>query len=355
MDGARSLPLVVISRCYIMCLIYYWEARSMRALACSLVLLTLVSCAHSADAPVIPQTFVPSPTLADPTRFDQYSAFSPDGSEYYLSVADADWNYRGILRSIRRNGEWSPFEPLPFVWGQGKDGGEPFIGANGAELFFVSAREGTRPAETGMAGSAGIVQSGETDIYLARRSGKAWSEPVRLPPPVNSRSNEWHPSVADDGTIYFASERGRQDGKADIYFSRRDSTGNYRDVERLAAPINLDNSNDSDPFIAPDGSYLIFHSDRKGGFGEHDLYIAFRQPCGNWSEPQDLGGEINTAGWEMGPSVTRDGRLLLFTRRAAIRTDQPSRIYAVSTAVIDRFRSRQRQDRKVRFPNCGRR
>jgi len=115
MDGARSLPLVVISRCYIMRLIYYWEARSMRALACSLVLLTLVSCAHSVDAPVIPQTFVPSPTLADPTRFDQYSAFSPDGSEYYLSVADADWNYRGILRSIRRNGEWSPFEPLPFV------------------------------------------------------------------------------------------------------------------------------------------------------------------------------------------------------------------------------------------------
>lgn len=301
-------------------------------------LLALASCTHFAELPVIPRVFAPARTLQDPGRFDQYSAFSPDGSEYYLSVADLDWNYRGILRSVRRRGVWSPFEPLPFVWGEKKDGGEPFISANGSELFFVSARAGTRPDETGMAGSAAIVQSGETDIYVARRFGSDWTEPVRLPRPLNSGSSEWHPTLADDGRLFFASERGRHDGKADIYFARRDFSGNYQAVERLGAPINLDDSNDSDPFIAPDGSYLIFHSDRPGGFGEHDLYIAFRQSGGTWSEPRNLGGEINSPGWEMGPSVTRDRRLLLFTRRTAIKTDQPSRIYAVAASAIGVFR-----------------
>jgi len=299
-------------------------------------LLTLTCCAHR-DPPAV-RIYSPAPSLADSGRFDQYSTFSPDGSEYYLSVADADWYYRGILRSVRRDGVWSKFEPLPFVWGEGRDGGEPFITADGRELFFVSAREGTDPEETGAAGSAGIAQSGETDIYVMRRSGGEWLAPVRLGPPVNSRSSEWHPTLADDGALYFASERGRQDGKADIYFARRDKSGKFEAVERLPAPINLDDSNDSDPFIAPDGSYLIFHSDRSGGFGEHDLYISFRKKDGGWSEPRNMGAGINSAVWEMGPSVTRDGKLLLFTRRTAFKTNEPSRIFAVPASIINRFR-----------------
>lgn len=308
--------------------------------ALTLLVALLAACNHSqraADKSAV-SVFAPASTLLDPTRFDQYSAFSPDGREYYLSVADADWNYRGILRSVRRNGIWSSFEPVPIVWGQGKDGGEPFVSRDGLRLYFVSARAGGTPDETGLAGSAGIVQSGETDIYVANRLGSEWGEPKRLSAPINSRSSEWHPTLADDGTLYFASERGRRDGKADIYFARPTAAGNYTQVERLGAPVNLDISNDSDPFIAADGSCLIFHSDRPGGFGEHDLYVSFRSSNGDWSEPRNLGPEINSPGWEMGPGVSRDGRLLLFTRRVAIKTDQPSRVYAISAAVIQRFR-----------------
>ena len=36
------------------------------------------------------------------------------------------------------------------------------------------------------------------------------------------------------------------------------------------------------PFIAPDESYLIWDSEREGGFGESDLYISFRQDDGSW-------------------------------------------------------------------------
>ena len=298
--------------------------------------MALAACVQSPGAGPVVRAFAPAASLQDPSRFEQYSTFSPDGNEYYLSVADADWNYRGILRSVRLNGVWSPYAPLPFVWGEGRDGGEPFVTADGKQLFFVSARAGERPDEAGMAGSAAIVQSGETDIYVSMRIGSDWSDPIRLGSPVNSRSSEWHPTVARDGTICFASERGRQDGKADIYCARREADGSYREVQRLPSPINLDGANDSDPFIARDRSYLIFHSDRPGGFGEHDLYIAYARADGGWSEPRNLGSGINSAGWEMGPHVTHDGRLFLFTRRKAIKTEEPSRIYAVDAAAVTR-------------------
>lgn len=304
-------------------------------LAVAIAALAVASCQHRNDDGIVAKEFSPSASLENRSRFEQYSSFSPDGSEYYLSVADSDWNYRGILRSVHRKGSWSSYAPLPFVWGEGGDGGEPFVTSDGQHLFFVSARAGDRPDETGMAGSAAIVQSGETDIYVSQRTGSDWSDPVRLAAPVNSRSSEWHPTVAADGTLFFASERGRQDGKADIYSAAQESDGSYRQAERLPAPVNLDGVNDSDPFIAPDGSYLIFHSDRPGGFGEHDLYIAFALPGGSWSEPRNLGPAINTSSWEMGPHVTPDGKLL-FTRRAAIKTDQPSRIYGIDARLVIR-------------------
>lgn len=305
-------------------------------LAIVIAALAVAGCQLGTGDGMVAREFSPSASLEDRSRFEQYASFSPDGAEYYLSVADADWNYRGILRSVRRNGVWSAYAPLPFVWGEGKDGGEPFVTIDGQRLFFVSARAGNRPDETGMAGSAAIVQSGETDIYVSKRAGANWSNPVRLGPPVNSGSSEWHPTLAADGAIYFASERGRKDGKADIFAAARESDGTYRQVERLPSPVNLDGVNDSDPFIAPDRSYLIFHSDRPGGFGEHDLYIAFVRTDGSWSEPRNLGSGINSPSWEMGPHVTHDGRMLLFTRRKAIRTGEPSRIYAVDATAVTR-------------------
>ncbi len=51
--------------------------------------------------------------------------------------------------------------------------------------------------------------------------------------------------------------------------------GVYGPPERLPPPVNTD-ANEAGPFIAPDGSYLLFQSNRPGGFGIMDLYVAYR-------------------------------------------------------------------------------
>jgi hypothetical protein len=70
---------------------------------------------------------------------------------------------------------------------------------------------------------------------------------------------------------------------------------------------------DTSPFLSPDGSKLVFSSNRPvNGVGkarnDFDLWIVERRG-GRWSEPRNLGPRINTTGWEMHSSMTNDGTL----------------------------------------------
>ncbi len=73
-------------------------------------------------------------------------------------------------------------------------------------------------------------------------------------------------------------------------------------------PFNSDEYSVGHPTVSPDGSFMIFVSNRPGGYGGTDLYIAYREETG-WSEPQNLGAEINTEGSEMFPFISERGNL----------------------------------------------
>ena len=105
----------------------------------------------------------------------------------------------------------------------------------------------------------------------------------------------------------------------------------------LEKKINLPKYDEMTPYLAPDGVTLYFSSNRPGGFGEHDLYISYNKN-GNWTRPKNLGNGINTAGWEMAPTLTPDGNYLLFTRRKAMITTEPAQIYWVSAKILNRYR-----------------
>lgn len=66
------------------------------------------------------------------------------------------------------------------------------------------------------------------------------------------------------------------------------------------------------PFIAPDESYLIWDSEREGGYGDSDLYVSFRQEDGSWGPAMNLGEGVNTEHEDIYGSVTPDGKYLFF-------------------------------------------
>lgn len=71
------------------------------------------------------------------------------------------------------------------------------------------------------------------------------------------------------------------------------------------------------PFIAPDESYIIWDSERDGGYGDSDMYISFRQQDGSWGAAINFGDKINTDGEDGGGYVTPDGKYLFFCRRCS--------------------------------------
>jgi Tol biopolymer transport system component len=117
--------------------------------------------------------------------------------------------------------------------------------------------------------------------------------------------------MTKDGTIYFGSDRAGGKGRTDIYRSRF-VNGKYVEAENLGDAINTQ-FNEFEPFIAPDGSFLIFmaggRADGRGGF---DLYISYNRN-GAWTTPTNLGDQINSSSNEYSPTISPDGKYFFWT------------------------------------------
>lgn len=89
----------------------------------------------------------------------------------------------------------------------------------------------------------------------------------------------------------------------------------WQEPENLGQTINSEFS-DWYPVLARDGSFLIFVSTRPGGEGQGDLWISYSQ-AGVWQTPQNLGPNVNTAGFESAPFLAAGDSVLYYASFAA--------------------------------------
>ncbi len=80
--------------------------------------------------------------------------------------------------------------------------------------------------------------------------------------------------------------------------------GEWTDIEKL--PFNTDEYSTGHPTLSEDGKKLYFVSDRFGSIGETDIYVVDINEDGSFSEPKNLGTNINTQGKEMFPYINKD-------------------------------------------------
>jgi hypothetical protein len=134
-----------------------------------------------------------------------------------------------------------------------------------------------------------------------------WRPPLALAEPVNSWRDDYEARLSPDGaTMLFV--RGKAGEGADIFTSRR-TEGGWSEPE----PFDAVNSprDDLGPLMSPDGSAVYFYSDRDGGLGGYDIWRCRRTGEG-WGEPENLGPGVNGPLNDYGPALTPDGTLLLF-------------------------------------------
>lgn len=261
-----------------------------------------------------PKIFAPHIICLD-DRFESRGAFSPDRKSFYFTVVNSNFTWQKIFFTEYSKGKWST--PDTAVFSKEYNNHEPFFSKDGKKLYFSSDRE------------KDTLQN-KRDLFVTEKLHGTWSDPIKLKKPINSDFVDLFFDSSNEGTIYFTSNRPGSTGMWDIYYVKSNN-GKYDKLENIGSPINKFFA--ADPCIAPDESYLIFGAGREDGYGQSDIYVSFRKN-GAWTEPKNLGNEINTPANEFGPFFSPDGKYLFFCRHNGIKGD----IYWVDISVINDLR-----------------
>src|SRR5262245_38476533 len=162
-----------------------------------------------------------------------------------------------LMTSRLADGRWTVPVALPFS-GTYRDL-DPAFSPDDRRLYFSSLRPhgATRDTSTGV------------DTWYVERTETGWSEPVRLPEPINGADTDMYPSLTTRGVLYFDSFRSRPSRRW-VYRSEPRADGTLGAPQLLDPVVNAD-SGASNLFVDPDERYIVFGAVRPGGAGGSDL------------------------------------------------------------------------------------
>jgi hypothetical protein len=157
---------------------------------------------------------------------------------------------------------------------------------------------------------------GDGDIWVSKRASLQddWGAPENLGPQVNSASWDGMPFLsADDLDLYFQSERPGGSGQTDLYMARRATrTSPWETATNLGPKVNSA-STEMVPSVSPNGLELYFLSTRPGASGFSDFYVSTRAtPDDPWGDAVNVGPAVNSSGGELAASFSPDGLLMFF-------------------------------------------
>ncbi len=236
-------------------------------------------------------------------QYEKYQGFKPDderaqkGVESCLFALDALQNpSRYELTSFQHNTNQEEYSPC-------------YASRDYDELFFTSSRDGSLGKS-----SDGFTGNSFTDIYWSKYDNKKkrWSKPSPFEEPMNTSDHEATPTLNKRGNeLYFT--RCMENSKVkpiptcEIYYSKKKGK-NW--ISPVLLPLPYDSvSSFAHPSLSSDGKVLYFSTDMKGGYGGKDIWYIKKVKRDEWSEPINLGDEINTSGNELFPFIHDDGSL----------------------------------------------
>lgn len=244
----------------------------------------------------IPQLF--SKPVINTFMNERDFAISPDGNEIFYTVYLSQSQFHSIIHCMKdRQGNWS--QPKIAIFSGVYSDMEPAFSSDGKKIFFSSNRpEGTSPKK-------------DYDIWFVEKKKDGWGTPQNIGPIVNTSANEFFPSVAANGNLYFTASYEGGVGKEDIFIAR------WKDG-KYAEPIALDTGVNSplyefNAFVSPDEQIILFTSyGRKDDSGRGDIYMSTKDSTGKWMTAKNL-QLINSDKLDYCPFLSFDKKTLFFT------------------------------------------
>jgi len=183
---------------------------------------------------------------------------------------------------------------------------EPFLSPDGLRLYFAS----NRPMDDT------TTKTKDYDIWYVERKNTTseWSKPINVGVPVNSKNNEFYPCVTLNGNLYFTSDAVNTLGKDDILVCKWDGK-QFTEPENLGMNINTPGY-EFNAFVSPSEDFIIYTCyGRHDGLGSGDLYISYRNDKGNWDTAKNLGAEVNSKQMDYCPFYDATTQTLYFTSK----------------------------------------
>lgn len=235
---------------------------------------------------------------------------SPDGSRLYLVRAASAENMGGrfggqdIWVCERKDSAWGKASRLDTFNNQGNNA---VVGLDyqGQRIYLLNSYEDALGSKSGLS-HADWQEGGWSQPVVTKIEGVYGRETNDIYGlHVNDRSDVLLISMAGPGTL----------GAEDLYVSFKFTGWNrfhqadpgstapgffwWSEPIHLGAVINSTGFEIS-PFLSPDGKVLFFSSNRRGGYGNADIYYSMRldDTWKNWSEPVNLGRTINSAAFD---------------------------------------------------------
>ncbi len=247
---------------------------------------------------------------------EYFPVITIDGSRIYFTGVDRKDAIGGedIYFSDYVNGVWQNANLLGYPFNTKGDDAINSISADGNTLVLFGNYKGA---------------FGGGDNFYSERTASGWSE---IKPFRQQNSIYWDCDgylTADGKAFFFTSDRpggigpfqkgglfyhGEYEGNTDIYVSVKNDSG-WGNPVNIGSVINTPYSERS-PFLHPDGKTLYFSSDGHYGMGSLDVFKSVRlndTSWTEWSEPVNLGKEINTSGFDIAYKISTDGEYAYFS------------------------------------------
>jgi tetratricopeptide (TPR) repeat protein len=193
---------------------------------------------------------------------DAVCSISPDGKQIFVYRNDPIDARGGDIwvSKLGTTGRWGAPKPMGPPINTTYWEGDACLSPDGNTIYFSSERK--------VKGSMG-----RSDIYMSTRASKReeWGEAINLGPEINTEYDEGGVYIAVDGkTLFFCSDGHNSMGSYDIFKSVYEN-GKWSKAVNLGYPINTIGAEKSF-ILSTNGKTAYISSDRKGGFGDMDIY-----------------------------------------------------------------------------------
>ncbi|MDI9338991.1 MAG: OmpA family protein [Sediminibacterium sp.] len=237
-------------------------------------------------------------------EFNNYKAKGGDAKRAELGVKSCE-----LAQQWKDSPQRYKVENMALLNSKASDYSPSFSDKKYQSIYFTSRRDGA------LGSTEQNIGANYADIYESKldKNGK-WSTPVLLPPAVSTPVNEGSGWVSKKGDLLFFTRCPEEKNKllkCGLYMCKKQGS-TWGPAERL--PFSLDSVQFGHPTLSADGKTLYFTSKLTGGYGGKDIWKSSFDQKGNlWGQPVNLGPQVNTAGDEMYPTLSDDGKRLYFS------------------------------------------